>query len=111
VNAQPNYAPALIVLALIDAGLGRKDDALREGRRAADLMPPSRDSINGAHITFLLSIVYAWVGEKDLAIDELTRSAQVPGGVTYGQLRLWPHWDSLWGDPRFESIVASLAPK
>ncbi len=111
VNAQPDYGPALCVLGLIDAGLGRKDDALREGRRAAELMPPSKDSINGALIMRQLAVIYAWVGEKELAIDQLERSAQVPGSLTYGQLRLWPHWDLLRGDPRFENIVASLAPK
>jgi len=111
VNAQPDYGPALCVLGLIDAGLGRKDDALREGRRAAELMPPSKDSINGALIMRQLAVIYAWVGEKELAIDQLERSAQVPGSLTYGQLRLWPHWDPLRGDPRFEKIVASLAPK
>jgi TolB-like protein/Flp pilus assembly protein TadD len=111
VNAQPDYGPALIVLGLIDARLGRKDDALREGRRAAELMPPSKDSINGAHIMNLLAVIYAWVGEKDLAIGQVMRTAEVPGGVAYGQFRLWPQWDSLRGDPRFEKIVESLAPK
>ncbi|MDP9253741.1 MAG: hypothetical protein M3O66_02185, partial [Verrucomicrobiota bacterium] len=111
VNAQPDYGPALCVLGLIDAGLGRKDDALREGRRAAELMPPSKDSINGAHIMRLLAIIYAWVGEKELTIDQLQRTAQIPGGLIYGNLRLWPHWDAFRGDPRFEKIGASLAPK
>jgi TolB-like protein/class 3 adenylate cyclase len=110
VDAQPDYGPALIVLALIDAGLGRKDDALREGRHAAELMPPSKDSINGAHIIYLLGVVHAWVGENELAIEQLTRSAQMPCGVHYGQLRLWPQWNELRGDPRFEKIVQSLAP-
>jgi TolB-like protein/Tfp pilus assembly protein PilF len=111
VDAQRDYGPALIVLGLIDAGLGRKDDALREGRRAAELMPPSKDSLNGAHITNLLGVIYVWVGENELAMEQLTRSAQMPCGVHYGQLRLWPQWDGLRGDPRFEKIVASLAPK
>jgi TolB-like protein/Tfp pilus assembly protein PilF len=114
VNAQPDYGPALIVLGLIDAGLGRKDDALREGRRAAELMPLSKDAINGGHIMYLLAVIYAWTGEKDLAIEQLRRIAQAteaPVQVNYGQLRLWPHWDALRGDPRFEEIVASLAPR
>jgi TolB-like protein/Tfp pilus assembly protein PilF len=111
VDAQPDYGPALIVLGLIDARLGRKDDALREGRRAADLMPPNKDAINGPHIMYLLAVIYAWVGEKDLAIEQLRRTAQIPSGPTYGNLRLWPNWDPLRGDPRFEKIVASLAPK
>jgi tetratricopeptide (TPR) repeat protein len=111
VNAQPDYAPAVCVLGLIDAGLGRKDEALREGRRAAELMPPSKDSINGAHIMQVLAVIYAWVGEKDLALEQLQRTVQIPGGANYGNLRLWPHWDPFRGDPRFEKIVASLASK
>ena len=111
VDAQRDYGPALVVLGLIDAGLGRKDDAVREGRRAADLMPLTKDSINGAHILDLLGVIYAWIGEKDLAVEQLRRSAQTPGGTNYGVLKLWPQWDPLRGDPRFEKIVASLAPK
>jgi len=74
-------------------------------------MPLSKDSINGAHIMNLLAVIYAWVGEKDLAIEQLTRAVQIPGGLSYGHLRLFPLWDPLRGDPRFEEIVASLAPK
>ena len=56
-------------------------------------------------------MVYAWTGEKDLALEQLGMAAQIPNGVTYGELKLYPQWDSLRGDPRFEKIVASLAPK
>ena len=111
VDAQPDYGPALCVLGLIDAGLGRKEDAIREGRRAAELMPPTKDSINGAHIMNYLAVIYAWVGEKELAIEQLTRCLQTPGRGSYGQLRLFPQWDPLRGDPRFEKIVAAQAPK
>ncbi len=111
VDAQPDYGPALCVLGLIDAGLGRKDDALREGRRAVELTPPSKDSINGPLIMGFFAVMCAWVEEKDLAIDQLTHAIQLPGRLSYGQLRLHPIWDPLRGDPRFEKIVASLAPK
>jgi TolB-like protein/class 3 adenylate cyclase len=113
VQAQPDYAPALCVLGLIDAGLGRKEDALREGRRAIDLLPVKKDSINGAHMIEYFAIIAAWVGEKDLACEELTKAEQLPGygTITYGQLKLMPYWDPLRGDPRFEKIVNSLAPK
>jgi TolB-like protein/Tfp pilus assembly protein PilF len=111
VDAQPDYGPALCVLGLIDAGLGRKEDALREGRRAVELTPPSKDSINGPIIMGFFAVTCAWVGEKDLAIEQLTRALQLPGRLSYGQLRLSPNWDPLRGDPRFEKIVASLAPK
>jgi TolB-like protein/Tfp pilus assembly protein PilF len=111
VQAQPDYGPALCVLGLIDAGLGRKEDAVREGRRAVELLPVEKDSINGPHVFDVLAMIYAWVGEKDLAIEQLTRAMQHPGSTPYGALRLFPQWDPLRGDPRFEKIVASLAPK
>jgi TolB-like protein/Tfp pilus assembly protein PilF len=111
VRAQPDYGPALCVFALIDAGLGRKEDALREGRRAVELLPVEKDSVNGPLVLDGLAMIYAWVGEKDLAIDQLTRAIQHPGSSPYGVLKLFPQWDLLRGDPRFEKIVESLAPK
>ena len=111
IQAQPDYGPALCVLGLIDAGLGRKEDALREGRRAAELLPVEKDSVNGSHVLDVLAVIYAWVGEKDLAIEELTHDIQHPGSSPYGILKLFPQWDPLRGDPRFEKIVESLAPK
>ena len=111
VQAQPDYGPALCVLALIDAGLGRKDDALREGRRAIELLPVAKDAINGAHMIEYFAITAAWVGQKDLACEQLAIATRLPGTLSYGQLKLLPYWDPLRGDPRFEKIVASLAPK
>jgi TolB-like protein/class 3 adenylate cyclase len=111
VQAQPDYGPALCVLGLIDAGLARKEDALREGRRAIELLPVTKDSIDGAHMIEFFAIIAAWVGEKDLALQQLAIATQIPGTLSYGQLRLHPYWDPLRGDPRFEKIVASLAPK
>ena len=58
-----------------------------------------------------LAVIYAWVGEKDLALQELTTAVHIPGIISYGNLRLSPVWDPLRGDPRFEKIVESLAPK
>ena len=111
-QAQPDYAPALCVLSLIDAGLGRKDEALREGRRAMELLPPEKDSINGAHMVEYFAITAAWVGAKDPACEQLAKATQLGGTeATYGRLRLLPYWDPLRGDPRFEKIVQSLAPK
>ncbi len=111
VKAQPEYGPALCVLGLIDAGLGRKEDALREGRRAVELLPVAKDSINGVHMIEFLAIIAAWTGEKDLALEQLEIAVGLPGSLSYGQLKLHPFWDPLRGDSRFEKIVASLAPK
>ena len=113
VEAQPDFGPALCVLGVIDAGLGRKEEALREGRRAIELMPMEKDSVNGPHMIEFFAVIAAWVGEKELACEELEKAIPLSGlGVhTYGQLKLSPWWDPLRGDPRFEKIVADLAPK
>jgi len=111
VQAQPDYGPALCVLGLIDAGLGRKEDALREGRRAIELLPVTKDSINGAHMIEHFAIIAAWVGEKELACEQLAIATRLPGSLSYGDLKLSPFYDPLRGDPCFEKIVASLAPK
>ena len=111
VQAQPDYGPAVCTLALIDAGLGRKEEALREIRRAVELMPVEKDSLNGADMIQYSAVVAAWVGEKDLALQHLAKAAALPGFLSYGRLKLLPWWDPLRGDPRFEKIVASLAPK
>jgi tetratricopeptide (TPR) repeat protein len=111
VRDQPDYAAAWSQLGVIDAGLGRKDDAVREGRRACELLPPSKDSVAGPSFVTDLAIIYAWTGDKDSALEQLAISAQLPFGVNYGELKLDPQFDPLRGDPRFEKIVASLAPK
>ena len=70
-----------------------------------------KDAANGADMIHYSAIVYAWVGEKDLALQNLGKAAQLPGNVSYGKLKLLPWYDPLRGDPHFEKIVASLAPK
>ena len=105
VQAQPSYGPAVCVLGLIDAGLGRKEEALREGRRAIELLPVEKDAINGAAMIKYLAMMAAWAGDKDLACEQLAMAIDKPGPISYGQLKLMPWWDPLRGDPRFERIV------
>jgi TolB-like protein/Tfp pilus assembly protein PilF len=105
------YAPGLCVLGLIDAGLGRKEDALREGRRAVELLPLEQDALNGLRVRQFLAVIYGWVGENDLACQQLAATLALPASASYGELRLHPYWDSLRGDPCFEKIVDGLAPK
>jgi TolB-like protein/Flp pilus assembly protein TadD len=111
VKEQPDYAPAWSILGAIDAGLGHKAAAISEGKRARDLLPVSKDAWDGPSYITNLALIYAWVGEKDLALDQLALSAGIPAGISYGELKLSPVWDSLRGDPRFDKIVSSLAPK
>jgi TolB-like protein/class 3 adenylate cyclase/Tfp pilus assembly protein PilF len=108
---QPDYPEALCVLGMADAALGHKEDAIRAGRRAVELLPVSKNAIEGALLIQYLALIYAWTGEKDLALKRLDEAAKLPGYVSYGELLLHPRWDPLRGDPRFDKIVASLAPK
>jgi serine/threonine-protein kinase len=105
VQAQPDNIQALGLLGLIDAGLGRKEEALREGRRAVELLPVEKDAFEGVRQVVNLAMIAAWVGDKDLAFEQLERSIRLPSPLSYGALKLFPWWDPLRRDPRFEKIV------
>jgi len=114
VQAQPDYGPALCVLGLIDAALGKKDLAFDEGRRAIALTPLEKDVINGSRVLQYFAITAAWAGDKELALQQLGAGLRAPTAslmLSYGTLKLHPLWDPLRHDPRFDKIVASLAPK
>ena len=114
VQAQPDYRPALCVLGMIDAALGRKEQALDEGRRAIALTPMEKDVNNGSRVLQYFAITAAWAGDKELALQQLEAGLRAPSAsllLSYGALKLLPFWDPLRGDPRFEKIVVSLAPK
>jgi TolB-like protein/tRNA A-37 threonylcarbamoyl transferase component Bud32 len=112
VHDQPDYAQPLCALGVVDAALGNKEVAIREGERAVELMPVSKSAVEGPMLIQYLAVIYAWTGETERAIGRLAEAAKLPGSqITYGNLRLDPFWDPLRGDPRFEAIVASLAPK
>jgi TolB-like protein/tRNA A-37 threonylcarbamoyl transferase component Bud32/Flp pilus assembly protein TadD len=110
VRDQPDYAPALCALGVVDAALGNKEDAIREGQRAVELLPVSKSAIEGPLLIEYLAVIYAWTGDKDRAINDWPK-AKLPGPVCATAMRLNPIWDPLRGDPRFDAIVASLAPK
>ena len=99
-------------VAKLDAGLGRKEEAIREARQAVELLPFAKDSLNAPVLVANLALVYAWTGERDLALEQLEKVATLPGSwhdvVTYGDLLLNPCWDDLRGDPRFDKIVAAV---
>jgi tetratricopeptide (TPR) repeat protein len=111
-----SHAPAYI--AEIDAALGRKEDAIREGRNIAELWPLQRDALIGSDIQIILAIVYMWSGERDAALQQLMEVAKVPvmppsanffPGFSAGELKLNPIWDELRNDPRFDKIIAEAA--
>jgi TolB-like protein len=105
VEEQPEYAHALSVLGMSEAGLGNRHDALTHSRRAVELLPITKDAMAGAEIMRNLAITYAWTGEKELAIKQLEEVVRVPSPISYGQLRLHPWWDSLRDHPRFDRIM------
>ena len=107
-KATPGDASLLGILGLTNAALGRNDEALAEGRRAVELRPLSHDAVDGASVTTTLAMIYAWIGDIDASIQELTRSATIPGGVDYGQLKFDPAWNALRSDPRYASILEGL---
>jgi serine/threonine-protein kinase len=105
VQAQPNYGLPLCLLGLIDAGLGQKQEALREGRRAVELSPPEKDALDGSAAIKYLAMIAAWVGDKDFAFEQLATAIHTPSGLSYGQLKLLPFWDPLRDDPRFSKLL------
>jgi TolB-like protein/Tfp pilus assembly protein PilF len=114
IQAQPDYGPALCVLGLIDAALGKKDLALNEGRRAIAITPLEKDVVNGSRVLQYFAITATWAADKEFALQQLEAGLRAPAAsqmLSYGSLKLLPFWDPLRGDPRFEQIVESLAPK
>jgi tetratricopeptide (TPR) repeat protein len=111
VEEQPNYAEAVCVLGVLDAAVGNKESAVKNGLRAVKLFPLNRNAIEGAVALHYLALIYTWTGEKDLAVKTLAAAVETPASISFGELRLHPFWDPLRGDPRFEKVVASLAPK
>ena len=108
---KPEHARTLAVLAQVDANLGQKDLAIGEAQHAIDLMPTSKDIYDGALVLEGLAQVYTWTGDRDRAIETLQKLLSMPGYTNFGRLKLHPLWSPLRGDPPFEKIVASLAPK
>ena len=111
VHEQPKNEKALSVLGLIDAHLGQKEKAVQEGRAACEMLPIERDAVDGVTLVSNLAKIYAITGQKDLALQQLEIATKLPGGPTYGELRLAREWDLIRGDPAFAKIIASLAPK
>ena len=110
-TVKPEHARTLAVLAQVDANLGRKEQALREAQHAVELMPVSKDIYDGVLVLEGLAQVYTWTGERDRAIELLQKLVTMPGYISYVRLKTYPTWAPLRGDPRFEQILASMAPK
>ena len=110
IRAHPDDPLVQVELGTVDALLGHKEDALREGRRALELRPLTKDPVNGPEVLNRFALICVLAGEKDLALEQLETLAKIPSPLDYGELRLGTVWDPLRGARRFEKIVASLAP-
>ncbi len=106
----PDDPNPLMMLALTDAALGHTEDSLKEGRRAAAMLPISKDAMDGPLLATELAQVYVWAGENELAIQQLELLKQVPRALTYGDFAKLPEWDPLRSDPRFQELLSQLKP-
>jgi hypothetical protein len=96
------------LLGLIDAGLGQKEMALREGRRACELLPIKKDAVDGMNFAINLAQIYTWLGENDLALQQIALVQRAPNPLSYGFLKLQPQWDLLRKEHDFENTILSV---
>jgi TolB-like protein/Flp pilus assembly protein TadD len=92
-------------LGLILAALGQKDEAIKEGKRAVELLPESEDALDGPEGTAILAQIYAWTGESEDALRLLDHLLAIPNGPTISMLKVDPAWDPLRKDPRFQALI------
>jgi TolB-like protein/Tfp pilus assembly protein PilF len=111
VQKLPTRADPLSTLAVVDALLGKKFDAITEAKRAAQMLPIAKDAVAGPCILLNLAVVYAWTDELDEAFAILDPLAKTPNGIYYGDLKLDPYWEPLRTDPRYQKLLADLAPR
>jgi serine/threonine protein kinase/tetratricopeptide (TPR) repeat protein len=107
----PGNAAVLSTVAVVDALLGKGQDAIARAKRGVELLPISKDAIRGPRIVKNLAVVYARTDEFDLAFEALSPLTKIPFGIYYGELKRDPYWDPLRKDPRFDKLLAELAPK
>jgi TolB-like protein/Flp pilus assembly protein TadD len=111
VRESPDDAARHAQLGQILAGLGQKDAAIKEGKRAVELRPESQDAFDGPEVTAALAQIYAWTGEHDQAFGLLDHLLVTPNGITVPGLKLDPAWDPLRNDPRFQALIDKYAAR
>ncbi len=111
VRDNPNNAPRHSRLGQVLCGLGRTEEAIREGKRALELLPETKDALEGPARTLDLAQIYAWTGENDAALKLLEHSLSTPAGITVPLLKIDPVWDPMRSDPRFQALIDKYSAK
>ncbi len=111
VRQGPDDPSRHVQLGWILAGLGRKDEGIQEGKKAAELLPESKDAFDGPMVTAALAQIYCLTGEKDEALRLIEHLLTVPNGITVPILKLDPMWDPLRDDPRFKALLEKYSAK
>jgi TolB-like protein len=112
VESDRNDPFLMLALAFADIALGRNEESIEEGRRAMEMLPISEDAVEGPNIAADVALVYGWASRPNLAFEQLSKLAKIPSGLlTYGDLKTNPNWDPLRKDPRFDELLAELAPR
>ena len=111
VEESPQNAPLLSQLAVVDALLDNKEIAIAGAKRAVEMLPTSEDAMEGPCLELNLAVVYAWTNNLDLAFEKLSSLTKIANGILYGQLKWDPLWEPLRQDPRYEKLLAELAPR
>jgi tetratricopeptide (TPR) repeat protein len=112
VEADPTNPFLVAALSWADMALGDKEKSIKEGQRAMEMRPISEDAVEGPRIAYYVAMVYALANQPDLALELLNSLVKMPGGyLNYGDLKTNPGWDSLRKDPRFDKLLAELAPR
>jgi len=117
VKEAPENADRHANLGWLYAFMGRRDDAIHEGQRAVELKPESKDAVDGAIMNCYLALIYARVGENDLAIPLIERLLKTAGAVdsadysiTINDLKFRWEWDPIRSDPRFQKLISGNVP-
>jgi len=111
VTESPLDAQQHMALAGVYSQLHRKEDAIREAKRACELMPETKNALQGVDMLTDMALLYMEVGEMELGLPLLEHSLSVPGGAHVGTLRTSANWEPFSSDPRFKSLLAAHEPR
>jgi hypothetical protein len=112
VEADPTEPFLITALAYADLALGQREESIDEGQRASGVRPISEDAFDGPFLAAIVAEIYGLTNHLDVAFAQLDNLAKIRGGTpSYGSLKTSPGWDPLRKDPRFDKLLAEIAPR